>query len=294
MLNATPPLFVPIFQYSSLLIKLTESMALPKITLLLTQENDNELLNSAEEICTILSTKFGLKQVTVRLASAAIERLLNVNDDSGESAVWVLLGPKNLQLQSVLEQEACVPVYCAADRCNSPATIALEMAKWCSLASNQVREKVKLAVSQMKQKRLVDDAQLHTKSRCYIQAIEDSYDNRLQTTGDDIQGDGLPTRLRGKVRDRYQGMSKLALVTTDRQSGFDRMLALVPFKGAVLNLTSSFWFDRTKHIIPNHLLAVPHPNVSIVKKCKPFPIEFVVRYELLLLCSALKTVQERY
>jgi phosphoribosylaminoimidazole-succinocarboxamide synthase len=168
------------------------------------------------------------------------------------------------------------------------------MAKWCSLASNQVREKVKLAVSQMKQKRLVDDAQLHTKSRCYIQAIEDSYDNRLQTTGDDIQGDGLPTRLRGKVRDRYQGMSKLALVTTDRQSGFDRMLALVPFKGAVLNLTSSFWFDRTKHIIPNHLLAVPHPNVSIVKKCKPFPIEFVVRYELLLICFALKTVQERY
>ena len=93
-----------------------------------------------------------------------------------------------------------------------------------------------------------------------------------------LSGDGLPTRLRGKVRDRYEGMSKLALVTTDRQSGFDRMLALVPFKGAVLNLTSSFWFDKTKHIIPNHLLAVPHPNVSIVKKCKPFPIEFVVRY----------------
>jgi len=73
------------------------------------------------------------------------------------------------------------------------------------------------------------------------------------------------------------GPYQLALVTTDRQSGFDRMLAQVPFKGAVLNLTSAFWFDQTKHIIPNHLISVPHPYVSICRKCKPFPIEFVVR-----------------
>jgi phosphoribosylaminoimidazole-succinocarboxamide synthase len=51
----------------------------------------------------------------------------------------------------------------------------------------------------------------------------------------------------------------------------------VPFKGQVLNLTSAYWFDMTKDIIPNHIMSVPHPNVSIVKKCTPFPIEFVVR-----------------
>jgi phosphoribosylaminoimidazole-succinocarboxamide synthase len=81
----------------------------------------------------------------------------------------------------------------------------------------------------------------------------------------------------GKVRDRYDLSDKLALVTTDRQSGFDRMLAKVPFKGQVLNLTSAYWFEKTKDIIPNHILSIPHPNVSIVKKCTPFPIEFVVR-----------------
>ena len=120
-------------------------MTLPKITLLLTQENDNALLASAEEICTILSTKFGLKQVTVRSASAAIERLLgntNDNDNNTEAAMWVLLGPKNVQLQSVLEQEARVPVYSAAERLDdSPATVALEMAKWCSLASRSSTRK---------------------------------------------------------------------------------------------------------------------------------------------------------
>ena len=84
-------------------------------------------------------------------------------------------------------------------------------------------------------------------------------------------------RIVGKVRDRYDLGEKLALITTDRQSGFDRMLAKVPFKGQVLNLTSAYWFEQTKDIIPNHILSIPHPNVSIVKKCTPFPIEFVVR-----------------
>ena len=55
------------------------------------------------------------------------------------------------------------------------------------------------------------------------------------------------------------------------------MLAKVPYKGQVLNLTSAYWFEQTKDIIANHLMHVPHPNVSLVKKCTPFPIEFVVR-----------------
>jgi hypothetical protein len=127
-----------------------------------------------------------------------------------------------------------------------------------------------------KQKQLVDDAQLRTSSLPYMQAIETSHDKGLQVTSIGNVGGAEP--IQGKVRDRYVGAETLALVTTDRQSGFDRMLALVPFKGAVLNLTSAYWFSITQDIIPNHLLEVPHPNVSIVKKCKPFPIEFVVRY----------------
>jgi len=250
-------------------------MTLPKITLLLTREDD-EIVASAEQVCSFLSSKFGLTNVSIRAASAAVERLLDSSSDVPE--MWVLLGPNVSGIQSVLESEASVPIY-TAENIDSPATVALGIAKWCSLASEQVRDNVNLAVSQNKQKRIVDDAQLHTRSPRYMQAIQDSYDGRLQITGDDIEGEGrLPKRLVGKVRDRYEGMTKLALVTTDRQSGFDRMLAMVPFKGAVLNLTSSFWFEKTKHIIPNHLLDVPHPNVSIVKKCKPFPIEFVVRY----------------
>ena len=81
----------------------------------------------------------------------------------------------------------------------------------------------------------------------------------------------------GKVRDQYDLNDSLALVTTDRQSAFDRVLASIPFKGQVLNLTSAWWFEQTKHIINNHIISVADPNVIIAKKCKVFPIEFVVR-----------------
>ena len=81
----------------------------------------------------------------------------------------------------------------------------------------------------------------------------------------------------GKVRDQYALDNKIALITTDRQSAFDRVLASIPFKGQVLNLTSAWWFEQTKSIINNHVIDVPDPNVTLAKKCNVFPIEFVVR-----------------
>jgi phosphoribosylaminoimidazole-succinocarboxamide synthase len=87
----------------------------------------------------------------------------------------------------------------------------------------------------------------------------------------------LPGMRRGKVRDSYDLGDRLVLVTTDRQSAFDRILACVPFKGQVLNQVSAFWFDKTSHIVKNHVLSVPDPNITIAKKCTVFPVEFVVR-----------------
>ncbi len=81
----------------------------------------------------------------------------------------------------------------------------------------------------------------------------------------------------GKVRDSYEFDGRMIFITTDRQSAFDRILTSIPFKGQVLNQTSSWWFEQTKEIIPNHVISVPDPNVTIGIKCDVFPIEFVVR-----------------
>ena len=88
---------------------------------------------------------------------------------------------------------------------------------------------------------------------------------------------GSIKKKKGKVRDQYELNDSLALITTDRQSAFDRVLASIPFKGQVLNLASAWWFDQTKHIIDNHVVNVADPNVIIAKRCEVFPIEFVVR-----------------
>jgi phosphoribosylaminoimidazole-succinocarboxamide synthase len=87
----------------------------------------------------------------------------------------------------------------------------------------------------------------------------------------------LPNRRKGKVRDTFDLGDRLVLVTTDRQSAFDRILAAVPFKGQVLNQVSAFWFENTRDIVPNHMLEIPDPNVTIGKKCSVLPIEFVMR-----------------
>lgn len=80
------------------------------------------------------------------------------------------------------------------------------------------------------------------------------------------------------MRDTYDvGNGTLVIVTTDRQSAFDRLLTSVPFKGQVLNQTSAWWMENTKHIVPNALIDVPDPNVSVMKKCTVFPVEFVCR-----------------
>ncbi|MDP7026361.1 MAG: phosphoribosylaminoimidazolesuccinocarboxamide synthase [Candidatus Marinimicrobia bacterium] len=81
----------------------------------------------------------------------------------------------------------------------------------------------------------------------------------------------------GKVRDRYELEDRLVLITTDRQSAFDRILAAIPFKGQVLNQTSAWWFEQTKDIVPNHVIDIPDPNATVARKCTVFPIEFVVR-----------------
>lgn len=88
---------------------------------------------------------------------------------------------------------------------------------------------------------------------------------------------GLGKKYIGKVRDFYVLDGKRIIITTDRQSAFDVSIGYIPFKGAVLNLLAAFWFEKTKDIVPNHLISVPDPNVSVVKNCELVPIEMVVR-----------------
>ncbi|HRX16894.1 MAG TPA: phosphoribosylaminoimidazolesuccinocarboxamide synthase [Spirochaetota bacterium] len=84
---------------------------------------------------------------------------------------------------------------------------------------------------------------------------------------------------KGKVRDSYRIDDKRRMiVVTDRISAFDNVLNnYIPYKGAVLNGISNFWFENTMDIIDNHILEVVDPNINIVKEADPIRVEVIVR-----------------
>jgi phosphoribosylaminoimidazole-succinocarboxamide synthase len=107
----------------------------------------------------------------------------------------------------------------------------------------------------------------------------------------ELAGLGIPSR--GKVRDAYDLGDALLLVATDRLSAFDCVFPdPIPDKGKVLNQLSAFWFARTEHVVPNHVIATdvavfpeslrPHADTlsgrtTLARKLRMLPIECVAR-----------------
>lgn len=104
---------------------------------------------------------------------------------------------------------------------------------------------------------------------------------------------GLSLVRQGKVRDLYEVGDRLLMVATDRISAFDYVLGSgIPDKGRVLTQLSNFWFDRTRNLVPNHLISAdvdafpaalaPHREQlrgrsMLVRKTTPLPVECVAR-----------------
>lgn len=84
-------------------------------------------------------------------------------------------------------------------------------------------------------------------------------------------------KVEGKVRDCLLLGAKRLLIATDRLSAFDVVLTTIPFKGQVLTQMARHWFEKTAHIIPNHIISYPHPNVMLTQEVEILPIEVVVR-----------------
>ena len=84
---------------------------------------------------------------------------------------------------------------------------------------------------------------------------------------------------KGKVRDVYTIDNKyLAMVVSDRISAFDVVLPeAIPYKGQVLNQIAARFLDATSDIVPNWVLSVPDPSVTIGRICEPFKVEMVIR-----------------
>ena len=84
---------------------------------------------------------------------------------------------------------------------------------------------------------------------------------------------------RGKVREVYTlANDVLVMIATDRISAFDVVMPMgIPSKGQILNQIATKMMAETEDLVPNWLMATPHPNVAIGKACEPFKVEMVIR-----------------
>ena len=109
--------------------------------------------------------------------------------------------------------------------------------------------------------------------------MKDIIKNQLHDTLNDSISDlkTLGRHYKGKVRDNYYFNNQILMVTSDRVSAFDHVLGSIPFKGQILSDIATFWFNKTKDIVPNHFIKSVDPQVLLVKEAKPLPVEVIVR-----------------
>ncbi|MBI4100354.1 AIR carboxylase family protein [Candidatus Microgenomates bacterium] len=164
-----------------------------------------------------------------------------------------------------------MPSGIAATVVLEPETAALAAVKIFALDNLELAEKFENYQKSFREKIVQADIVLSEKNNSY-------HSPTLQT----LETVNLPRsfgpKIQGKVRDNWVLKDgKRLMITTDRQSAFDRIVCLTPGKGRLLNTLSKFWFEKTKDIIPNHMIAIPHPNVTVCTECKSVPIEMIVR-----------------
>ena len=100
---------------------------------------------------------------------------------------------------------------------------------------------------------------------------------QLPYTLDEFDAGDLGQRYKGKVRENFHLDNEIIMVTTDRISAFDHVLGTIPFKGQILTEIANFWFEKTRHIAPNHIISSPDPQVLVATKAETLPVEVIVR-----------------
>ena len=84
---------------------------------------------------------------------------------------------------------------------------------------------------------------------------------------------------KGKVRENFTlpDKSQRVLLTTDCVSVYDHVVGTVPFKGQVLDEIAHWWFEKTKTVVPDHVIYLKDSTITLAHECEPFPVEMVVR-----------------
>lgn len=290
------------------------AVAGPIVPILMGSASDMSYCQKIADALTDLGIASTLRVASAHKVPARLLEVIQRFETDGRPKVYIAVAGRSNALSGMLDCAVSAPViscpppsdaFGGADIFSSirmpsgvapalvlePATAALFAAKILAVYDDSLRARVEALQKANRDRLFIDDAEAVSKAYLpLISATRGAVQTIISTSPSLVFGSSnassISQPISGKVRDRYDFSFRhsdgsvedlAALVTTDRQSAFDRVLAAIPYKGAVLNLTAAWWFNATRHIIPNHIVAVPHAYVTVARRCKPFPIEFIVR-----------------
>ena len=279
----------------------TQQQQQPQVVVLMASKADQSHADKIVRDAALLGLECDVRVVSAVKSPARVLELVARYEANRRPKVYVCVSGRNNTLGGLVDANVASPViscpvysdaFAGADVYSSlrmpagvapmlvldPQATAIAAAKILGLADPRLAERVRRMQADNAAALHVQDCDV--KSAAYVPRIMASLDKCFDKTELVVKPQPPATAVQkyvGKVRDRYNDGKNVILITTDRLTAFDRPLAKIPFKGAVLNLVSKWWFEETAHIMRNHIISVPHPNVTIGVAAKPFPIEFVVR-----------------
>jgi phosphoribosylaminoimidazole-succinocarboxamide synthase len=237
--------------------------------------------------------KYGLDTI-IRVCSAhkyptRVLDLINKYNNDGTVPVMVTIAGKSNALSALIDGSVDIPIISCPPLNNdtmydlySSVSMPTEIAPMVVLKPNNAVIAVLKICGLIEPKYRLAVHGIHKTNRdiLRIDDIKEKY-NHIVVTKPEENIDCLGGLIRnGKIRDIYtinNNDNQLGMVATERLSSFDKVLTTIPMKSMVLNKVSAWWFNQTKHFIPNHLVDSNYNDLSIVEKCTVFPIEFVMR-----------------
>jgi phosphoribosylaminoimidazole-succinocarboxamide synthase len=271
------------------------------VPIIVGSERDNEL---AKQIQCHLQ-KFNLNSI-IRVCSAHkscinLLKILNKYEKDDNVKTYITIAGKSNALSALVDGNSsrpiisCPPIkdtniydlYSSVSLPSGITPLTVLGAENAAIAAAKIYGLVDKSIENM-----INNYKLNMIKKLHIDDVKSKYENRVNITdlshcvfdtskSEDMLGLGsVEVKLirTGKVRDVYEtNEGKYYLVASDRISAFDRHLTTIPYKGIVLHEVSRWWFNKTKNLVPNHVINDSENRSMTVKKCKVFPIEFVMR-----------------
>lgn len=239
------------------------------VPIIIASEKDIKLANDIQKIINLFKIDSIIRISSPHNSSMNLIQIINDYETNNDVKVYITIDDKYNTLTDFFHGNAIKPVISSQLYSDNTALAAIKI---CALFQYKLQSKI----AEYKQNIII---------KLHLNDVINKYHNIIvnksvsTSTFLSISTASMETIKYAKVRDVYIKRDHLLLTTTDRLIAFNRYITTIPFKGEVLHRINYWWFEKTKHLVPNHVINNESNDKCVlkVKKCTVFPIQFFMR-----------------